>query len=345
MSELQTVAERVMSGTYWEVFPDPYALKVVYRRLAQVLHPDRYKGDERVLATTAFGQVTALREEAEQALAAGRYGQPQIVIRTRKAVHKIGKRFGTGDIADLYYADTTDGATQESLIKVARKARDNDLIAAEATALKKLHAEPDDLERHIPVLLDSFLYPQGRRRANAIRLLGGYTVEQVQRAYPDGVDPRHIAWMWRRLLVGLGYAHDLGVVHGAVLPPHVLIGPQNHAVMLLDWCYSSTETDGKYPPIKAMVNDWRHFYPEEILAKQAPSPATDIAMAAYTMAFLSGRTNPLRTFFKGCVLQKQRMRPQSAWELLREFDELLEQLGEPFHPRRWVEFAVPAGVA
>lgn len=355
MSELQVVADRVTSGTYWEVFPDPYALKVVYRRLAQVLHPDRYHGTERELATAAFAQLTALHLEAEQALAANRYGQPQIVIRTRKAVHKVESKFADGDLTALYRADTTsDAGTADSLIKVARSPKDNDLLAAEATALKRLHAEPDKLERHIPILLDTFIYQEGRRRANAIGWLDGFiSLEQVRRAYPNGLDPRHGAWIWRRLLMGLGYAHDNGVLHGAVIPEHVLIEPKDHAVMLADWCYSSIDVDGRCPPIKAAAGGAKRamWYPEEIRAKEPPTIATDLYMAAQTMNWLmrgptaSTAPRPMRAFFNGCTLTKQSMRPQNAWVLLEEFDALLERMGEPFHPRRWVELAVPTGVA
>ena len=31
--------------------------------------------------------------------------------------------------------------------------------------------------------------------------------------------------MWRRLLVAVGAAHRAGVIHGAVLPEHVMIHP------------------------------------------------------------------------------------------------------------------------
>lgn len=350
MTELKTVADHVMSHPYWEVFPNAQDLKVHYRRLSRILHPDLHRGDDRVLAADAFARLGILQTEAEQAVAAGRYGKPLVMatIRTRKAVHTVTAKFNDGDLANLYRASTTSEAgIEESLIKVARSAKDNDLIAAEATALKRLHANPDKLERHIPVLLDTFVYQEGRRRANAIGFLDGFSsLEQIRRALPDGIDARHIAWMWRRLLMTLGYAHDLGIVHGAVLPPHIMIKPDDHAVMLVDWCYSAIKADDAYPLIKLRVPDWGLFYPEEIEAKEPPSPATDIAMAAYSMTYMFvGRTMPrqMRAFFKGCVLQKQSMRPQNAWFLLREFDELLEQMGEPFHPRRWVEFAVPTG--
>ncbi len=52
-----------------------------------------------------------------------------------------------------------------------------------------------------------------------IAALDGFrSLTEVGTAYPDGVDPRDAAWMWRRLLVGLGFAHRAGVLHGAVLP-------------------------------------------------------------------------------------------------------------------------------
>jgi hypothetical protein len=56
--------------------------------------------------------------------------------------------------------------------------------------------------------------------------------------FPDGLDPRDAAWMRRRLLACLGWAHRARLVHGAVFPEHVLIHPRT------GW-YSST---GATPP-------------------------------------------------------------------------------------------------
>ena len=78
-----------------------------------------------------------------------------------------------------------------------------------------------------------------RRHANLIGALGGFrSLAEVRSAFPAGLDPRDAAWMWRRLLVAIGAAHRAGVIHGAVLPEHVLIHPAEHGLVLVDWCYS-----------------------------------------------------------------------------------------------------------
>jgi hypothetical protein len=44
-----------------------------------------------------------------------------------------------------------------------------------------------------------------------------------------------MAWMFRRLLVALAIASEAGIVHGAPLPRHVLIHPETHGLVLVDW--------------------------------------------------------------------------------------------------------------
>ncbi len=166
-----------------------------------------------------------------------------------------------------------------------------------------------------------------------------------------------MAWMWRRLLFVLGYVHRRGIVHGAVLPAHVMILPAQHGLVLVDWCYSSIASDDSNgnPPIKAIVEAYRGWYPEEVLKKQVPGPATDIAMATRCVVQLMGGDPltgnlpdrvpvPFRAFFKGCLAVRQAARPDDAWGLLHEFDELLEHLGPPYFPRRFRPFTMPTGV-
>jgi hypothetical protein len=47
----------------------------------------------------------------------------------------------------------------------------------------------------------------------------------------------------------------------------------------------------------------------------------------------------LRRFAAGCSYDAPSMRPEDAWHLLAEFDELLEDL---YGPRRFRAFAMPA---
>lgn len=379
MSELQTLFERLKKATvYTDIFPDVATTKDVYRKIARVIHPDRHTGADYGVATYAFQLLNTFKDEADQMAADGRFGEPVVMatIRTKRARHEVRRGLGEGDITKLYETVTTvDGGFYNNavgLLKVAKSPRDNDLVAAEALALKKIHANTDfhtgepKFSRAIPVLLDTFIYSEGRRRANVlIQLQDGYTMEEILYSFPDGVDPRHGVWMFRRLLMALGFAHEQGVIHGAVVPAHVFILPKDHGVILLDWCYSvdmpvcdseSKTTSilwtgvpkpapmAKVPAIKAMVPGWEKLYPAEVRDKKPASTATDLYMAAATMLQMMPRApRPLRAFFKGCMQTKQSMRPDDAWKLLREFDDLLKGMGEPFYPRRFVEFSVPAG--
>ena len=75
--------------------------------------------------------------------------------------------------------------------------------------------------------------------------LAAASLAQVHAAYPRGLDPRDAAWMWRRLLVALGTVHAAGVVHGAVLPDHVLIHPDLHDT-LIGWVIQD-QVSAKHP--------------------------------------------------------------------------------------------------
>jgi hypothetical protein len=59
------------------------------------------------------------------------------------------------------------------------------------------------------------------------------------------------------------------------------------------------------------------------------------------MAGLIGGRAPARlaAFARGCLLASPGRRPQDAWRLLTELDELLER---PYGPRRFRPFAMPA---
>ena len=144
--------------------------------------------------------------------------------------------------------------------------------------------------------------------------------------------------MWRRLLVAVGAAHRAGVIHGAVLPEHVMIHPAEHGLVLVDWCYSCAAPAGR---LRAVVRRYLRWYPPEVLAGHPAGPGLDIWLATRCMTELIGGQIPARmaTFARGCLLASPHRRPQDAWLLLAEFDELLERL---YGPRTYRPFAMPA---
>jgi hypothetical protein len=252
-----------------------------------------------------------------------------------------------GDLAQLQLVSHDRGP---ALVKLVRDPRDNDLIEREAVALRQLASDGEERFRaYVPRLFESFRHRDADtgvlRRANVISHLPGFSsLAEVRAAMPEGVDPRDAAWMWRRLLVALGFAHRAGVVHGAVLPVHIMIHPGDHGLALVDWCYSvpscyaQTDPSGLVPAIVTRFADW---YPAEVAARRPASPGTDIFMAARCMTELMGDRIPraLSLFARGCRLRAPRRRPADAWALLGELDELLERL---YGPRTFRPFTIPA---
>jgi hypothetical protein len=306
-----------------------------YRRLARLVHPDATAGRTR----DAFVRLNALWRT---------YNRGDLnLITTRRHAYRLGGDPISGDLAELYAAHTETG--RDVLLKMPRDPRDGDLVEREAVALRQLPKDGDGkFLPYVPRLVESFRHRDAatgtQRQVNVISALDGFhSLAEVGRAYPGGVDPRDAAWMWRRLLVGLGFAHRAGVLHGAVLPDHVLIHPEEHGLVLVDWCYSVSGRDAHAGPsgrVPAMVDRYADRYPPEVPGRRPASPATDLFMATRCMTELMGGKAPpaMRTFARGCTPPAQNRRPSDAWRLLEELDELLERL---YGPRRFRPFHLP----
>ncbi|MFI0368187.1 molecular chaperone DnaJ [Actinomadura sp. 1N219] len=316
-----------------------------YRRLVRLVHPDATGGRTR----DAFVRLNALWRTYTRGDAT--------LITTRRHAYRLadtGPGAGAGDpiggdLAELYAARREAGG-HGVLLKMPRDPRDSDLLEREAVALRQLPKDGDGkFLPYVPRLIESFRHRDAstgrQRQVNAVAALDGFhTLAEVKRACPDGVDPRDAAWMWRRLLVGLGFAHRAAVLHGAVLPDHVMIHPEKHGLVLVDWCYSvpgcyaHVDSSGRVP---AMVDRYAGWYPPEVPGRQAANPATDLYMATRCMTDLMGDKAPkaMRSFARGCLLPAQNRRPSDAWRLLAEFDELLERL---YGPRRFRPFHLPS---
>jgi len=285
-----------------------------YRRLARLTHPDAHPGSSR--AAAAFAKLAELWQRYRTGL---------------------GPLVAGGDIANLY-------EHERGLLKLARDPADNDLLDREAGALTRLHTGGDSRYLpYIPSLISAELHQDPasgiRRRANVISRLEGFVpLAAVHAAYPRGLDPRDVAWMWRRLLVAIGFAHRAGVIHAAVLPSHVLIHPAAHGLVLVDWCYSISKPAAMLAAVPTSHAAW---YPGEALSHRSAGPDLDIYLATRCMTqLLAGRApRQLAAFARGCTLPGSARRPQDAWRLLGELDDVLGRL---YGPRKFRPFAMPA---
>lgn len=342
-----------------EVFPDSDAsrIKSTYRSLARHIHPDVVDASLRDTATELFARLTSFYDQARQPAsnASGSTPTAPPTFTTPKATHTLRRAITEWcDMTTCHQATTVMGAaTHQTFVKLARQQTDNDLLATEANALQQLWSGDPKRAMFFPKLIESFgvRTPTQRVRANALEWLDGFVnLEQVRAAYPNGVDALDMAWMWRRILWALDYAHGKQVVHGALLPQNILIHPDQHGVVLADWCYSSSMRGTAYQPLTAIVARQRDWYPSEALAKQPVLPSLDIVLAARSMVYLMNG-NPvtgtlpatvptaMRDYFATVVRYNTLLVKDAATAAIL-FDELLVRLGHPFHPRAFRPFSV-----
>jgi hypothetical protein len=226
---------------------------------------------------------------------------------------------------------------------VSRTPEGDALLDRERQVLTRLLGEAGDTtyRRYLPALRESFTAAGGSgRRVNAFSHEEGlYTLEQVRDRHP-ALDGRHLAWIFKRLLTVLGFCHRHGTLHGAVLPCHALIHAANHGLVLVGWGQSVEA--GR--PVRTLAPRYRDWYPPEVLRRRPASASADLFLAARCVVYLAGGDPvrnrvpeavpaPMRQFLAGCLPEGPRMRPDDAWGLLEEFDELLYRLYGPpkFH--------------
>ncbi|MGF7228551.1 MAG: hypothetical protein ACQR33_01050 [Candidatus Saccharibacteria bacterium] len=349
---------------------DPAAhVKKVYLSYARVVHPDLHQASPRLTtAETAFKRLGEHYAQALEMAAQDAYGQPLVIVEWthRRASHRVLRAVSGGDLCATYLARTklaTDVDEQPSFCKVVKAHADRDLLQTEARVVRQLRGPGMAAEVHVfyPELLDSFVHREKGKQPRQVNVLvqleNFYNLAQVRRSFPKGLEAVHMAWIWRRMLWALAHAHELGIVHGAILPEHIMILPEQHGVVIVDWCYASLKDDaGVFAPVKAIVGAYKDWYPEEVFAKAAPSSATDLTMAARCMIQLLGGDpitgdfpgnsavpRQFRAFFRGCLSTSRSARPQNGFQLLVEFDQLLKHLGQPYYPRKFRTFTMPSG--
>jgi len=248
-----------------------------------------------------------------------------------------------GDLADVYVAESD---KQRFILKVCRVAEGNPLLTAEYHSLRKLTQRccKTQYRQYIPSPVESFV-ATGKLAGRQVNVFtqrdGFHTLVSIRDCIPDGLDARHLGWLFKRMLVVLGLAHRCGLVHGAILPPHLLLHPEDHSLMLVDWI-GAVRIGERISFIPEAYADW---YPREVLAKQPATPATDLYLAAKCLTYAAGgdplnghwpASVPLemQQFVDTCFYPAPHKRPQDAWQLHDEFDALLCRLFGPpqYHP-------------
>ena len=204
-----------------------------------------------------------------------------------------GPCIARGEVSDVYTGQRARWPTERVLLKVLRDPDGEALLAHEAEVLARLQESTangaETFTTRLPQPVAQGVLTGGALAGRPVLILrwpSGFvhTFEAVRAAWPSGVDPRVAVWMWRRLLETLSFLHRSGLVHGAVLPPHLLVQHGDHGARLVG--FSCADRVGA--PLRAVATRFEGFYPEELLRSRRLTPAADLEMSARCIAEVLG---------------------------------------------------------
>lgn len=315
MSELLLLHQRLISANGPEEFFGATVTRDeahgVFRRVARVAHEDRYLlAPEKKVAAEAMMRLNLLWSLAQERFKAGVYGTKDShkpassFIKTRLHSYVL-THLTVGDVTNVFSAKDEDGKSY--IIKASKHASVNNILKNEAQMLKELTPKSAFFKNYFPQLVEScvILDARSERHVNIFVDPGDYLdLVAVRKHFPLGLPGEHIVWVGNRLITAL---QNNNLVHGAVLPPHILVNPENHGGMLIGW--GQAVKVGQ--PLTVISNDYRTWYPPEVFAKKPLTPATDVFMLAKCLMGLARRdfSIQLLNVLRGCVIPNPARRP------------------------------------
>lgn len=147
--------------------------------------------------------------------------------------YKIIKVIAEGGFGRTYLAEHTMLGTQVCIKHAHRISTEDELLLSEeAKAIWDL--------RHfgIPNIRDIIKLDDGSM-ALVMTYVPGPTLAEVVEKQKHGLDAEHVAWITERVLNILKYVHYHGVVHGDMKPQNIIIQPDTHTVVLVDYGLSA----------------------------------------------------------------------------------------------------------
>ncbi len=269
--------------------------------------------------------------------------RPRLAVAGRTYV--IEGLLARGDSSNIYRGRWVRRLGELVVLKVLRSLRDADLLHREFRILERLHASDAQGAEHFvgrlpqPIALAASRDMPDARPVAVYGWQSGYlhTLEEVRREHPNGIKGEVAVWLFKRQLELLGFVHRSGFVHGAVIPPHVLVHPRDHGAVLVGWSTATERSGGDFLP--AISRNWKPFYLDEVLRTRAVSPATDVAMAARSVLDAAGaksfdRAPMLPGKLARLLVDSARGLHDDAWSLIDGLEQVsLSCFGPPsYHP-------------
>ncbi len=268
------------------------------------------------------------------------------------AIHQM---IGQGDSSDVYTGQRARWPTELVVVKTLRDEKEVDLLENEWRSIQTLLGSQvrgaDTFSALMPQPVTHGKITDGQflgRQASIFRWQSGFrhTLADVIKTYPQGIPPRASIWVWRRILESLSFIHSSGMVHGAVLPQHLLVQDNEHGIRLIGFGYSGRKGDR----LPATVQEKQDLYPGAGKFKPVLTPQMDLCMSARCLSVVLGGDPsaealpaavpaPLASIIKRVACLDPDGKPgEDAWALREELGQLAKDV---FGPSQFIPIIMP----
>jgi hypothetical protein len=324
---MKTLDEILQAVTYTDLFKE--GTKRELRSLLKQAHPDLHPHDT-VKAKKAFIRINELwnmKDTPDVHHTQHQTNPASNDIATKKNHYHHLKPVRKSNGVQTYKGIDSNGNIAFLLVSTHPKI--GELLIEGVKNLKTVKSNlTNNYKEFFPDTTDAF-----RINQNGAKLFGvaqtlpevNYSLREVKEDYPEGIDGRDIAWMYRRMLVAVGNVHDYGIGFGAPTLDAFLITPATHELQLTNWQFSR-ELGAE---ISIVTDELKHVYQ----ADKTITREKDLKILSETALNLtnSKTPRPIAVFLKGMT----RFPTAHAQEALHEFDEILRKV---YGPRTFHEF-------
>jgi serine/threonine protein kinase len=251
----------------------PEVINAAYKALVKNYHPDATKGDDRILKLLNEAKDTLLDTQKREEYDRDRTSLEGKIVGNYRIIEQIAE----GGFGKTYRGEQIHlGAPVCLKHGHYISPQDEKLLMEEAASIWDL--------RHysIPTMRDFFKMDDGSP-VLVMSYVPGPTLEQIIKKVGK-LDPEHVCWIAERSLNALKYLHYNGVVHGDVKPQNIIIQPESHMIVLVDYGLSiirpSWDSKSKgYTP---------YFASPEQIAGKTLIPESDLYSLGITMIYALG---------------------------------------------------------
>ncbi len=316
-------------------------LEVSFRSLMQLYHPDFYtrQPSELYYVTEIAKYINGFHLQAISKIKVGSYGcDYQGMIQTSRHDYFVTDLLVEGSLADIYrafYQDSSDSAQprRDVIIKIIADPARNSLVERETAFYQTI------AHFCFPSYIESFRTLQGKKGIVLSFIPGSYDLIELLRIYQKqvqapGLPQEHLFWILDRFLSALGFMHQQGILHGNIQPDNLMIQPENHNGLLIDFLHCRIHSS---PEDVFDVLNPAYCAPEVLTRRFKPHPVSDIyALGICMIELLGGRNGrleesidlhpSLKSLLQKMVMPDPAKRADDAWALAAELKKLRRQL-------------------